>query len=260
MRPLVVLALAVFPALAGSGALAQSRYGPASPIPAPPPVASSATWNGPMLSWHGKTSAPAATAPTPPQAESQPVRDPAFAAPPAPSPTAVYAALPPAPRAPAPATAPRPTPVQAPAPISPPPAAVAAAPAPMPAAAPVAAQRPYPGYGVPQLSHYPGYGPATPSAAPAQPAAAAPAPATQRVALAQQNLAGGPRDGEGVRIYSVGREYGLQPDPIPPPTQDAVQGQDISLKDTPSNSSLTQQDDTDYRGALRDQPGQNAQF
>lgn len=96
--------------------------------------------------------------------------------------------------------------------------------------------RSYPGYGVPQIQSYPGYDSGQ------APAAAAPPPAPQAAA----------QGGQGARLYSVAREFGLTPDPIPPPTQ--LYGEGINLSEVPAGAALAQEDDTDYQ-PRRSAPG-----
>jgi hypothetical protein len=119
---------------------------------------------------------------------------------------------------------------------APPPSVEAFAPVPQTAparasSAPVqqvaAAARAYPGYGVPQIPVYPGY--AT-SAEPAQTVAAVTPPAARQ---------------SGARIYSVGREFGQQPDPIPPPTQAAAGDVPMTLDEVPDTNSPSRQDESD---------------
>ncbi len=252
MRPRLVFVIAIASTGFGLQTHAQSRYGPPSPLPAPAPTQG---WSAGALNWPGKTPAnPAAPdvtgsgrpEPLSPWAQREAQRSPA-------APVAV-ASLPP------PASAPRPiaasptfrpapavhpgsaAPVQSSAPVPAPPAQPPLTPLRTPPPAPTASLAPtsvqpaekpraYPGYKVPQIAHYPGYE----TAAAAPPAAAAPAQTASATAK------------PGPRIYSVGREFGMQPDPIPPPTQPVVQGPGLTLAETPSTPSLAAQDDTDYQ-------------
>ncbi|KRA57310.1 hypothetical protein ASD89_06430 [Caulobacter sp. Root656] len=213
----------------------ESRYGPTTPRQAS--VAAAARYDGPMLSWANKREAP-----TDPIAAAAPAARPAQPAPLAawagysarPEPAAYTPSATPAPTPPAFAppvasrpralptslyTAPRPSPVAtpAPAPSAPlrdragydgPPAPAATQPAP-PRPAPIAATpgpaKDWSGYRSVRMTTA-----ATSGSAPAPaPAPALPPPAPRQIAAANTGVTG-------ARFYSVARESGLTPDPIPP--------------------------------------------
>ncbi|WP_374571614.1 hypothetical protein [Phenylobacterium sp.] len=171
---------------------APDRYGPVrtparAPAQAPMLTASAAdtlTYGSRMLSWASKVEPAPAAAPAP---VSAPLAAPAPQRPAATDPRAyTLGEIEPAPR-PAPAR-------QAPVPAS-----LYDSPAPAPAA-PVQAARPEPASAAPVAAAQ--VQPAQPAAAPVRVAAASPMAG-----------AGG---GVPVRFYSVAREYGLTPDPLPP--------------------------------------------
>lgn len=214
----------------------ESRYGPTTPRQAS--VAAAARYDGPMLSWANKrqaSSAPVAAAPpTPTPAQPAPLAawagysarpEPAAYTPPAPTPPAL-----------APPVAPRPTTLPTSLYGRPRPSAPAATPAPARAAprrdradqdrpstpaaiqpapprpAPVAAATPGPakdwsGYRSVRMTT------AAPASAPI--AASAPAPAAPSPTPPRQ-MAAANTGVTGARFYSVARESGLTPDPIPP--------------------------------------------
>lgn len=217
----------------------ESRYGPTTPRQAS--VAAAARYDGPMLSWANKREAssdPVAAAPPAPRpaqpaplaawagysARPEPAAytpsttpaptPPAFAPPvasrPRALPTSLYAAPRPSPVA---------TPVQAPpAPLRdragydghPAPAAAAqpAPPRPAPIAATPGPAKDWSGYRSVRMTTAASAPAATPVSAPA-PVPALPPPAPRQLAAANTGVIG-------ARFYSVARESGLTPDPIPP--------------------------------------------
>lgn len=213
----------------------ESRYGPTTPRQAS--VAAAARYDGPMLSWANKrqaSSAPVAAAPpTPTPAQPAPLAAwagysarpepaaytppvaPAFAPPVAPRPTALPTSLYAAPRpssaavaTPAPArAAPRRDRADQDRPSTP--AAIQPAP---PRPAPVAAATPGPAK---DWSGYRSVRMATAASAPAATPATAPAPAPPPQPPPRQ-MAAANTGVTGARFYSVARESGLTPDPIPP--------------------------------------------
>jgi hypothetical protein len=251
MRLHFATALALLPLALAAPAQAQSRYGPASPIP---PVAAAPIY-GEALTWSGKVAVqgqqtPQGALPQPlsPWAQRQAAQStagPAVATlPPSPStprpiagsPTLRGSTSPEAAPAPAPAPQGRPPPTQA----APSPQASSLAPAAAPpsqaqspapvqqAAAPAPAARNYPGYGVPQRPNYPGY--------------QAPASAARTAALPPPAPAAAPSS-TGGHAYSVGREYGMQPDLIGPHAPQG--GAELTLTEVPSTPSLAGYDESD---------------
>jgi hypothetical protein len=181
----------------------ESRYGPTTPRQAPAIVAAAPVvrYDGPMLSWANKRQPSADVAASIPVAS----------APAQPAPVAAWAGYnaPPAP--------PRPV---APVAYAPPPPAPAARPKALPASlyapprpAPVAAATPGPakdwsGYRSVRMATAASAPARAPTASPTQAPAAAPPPPRQ-IAAASPGVTG-------ARFYSVARESGLTPDPIPP--------------------------------------------
>jgi len=163
----------------------ESRYGPANPRPAI--AAAAIPYDGPMLSWAGKRQAsapvaaePQAFAPAPPIADRPSYQPARYALPPPPAAT-LRPALPPAPPPRRIATVD----------TDPPPARLA----PAPRAAPL----PDSLYGPSRASVVAA---AVPTAPPPRQVAALNAPSSTGVV--------------GARFYSVGREFGLTPDALPP--------------------------------------------
>jgi hypothetical protein len=182
---LPVLVSVAAPAHAEGGR--ESRYGPASQRQAI--AAAAAPYDGPMLSWAGKRQASLPVAAEPPAFD-----------PPPPAPMAAPPRYQPARFAPAPAAPPprRMAPVNA----EQPPARLAPTPPRSPAAAPL----PDSLYGAAR----------TPAATP--PVPVPPPPPPRQVAA----LNAAPSTGVvGARFYSVGREFGLTPDALPPAGPDS---------------------------------------
>ncbi|SFJ07028.1 hypothetical protein [Caulobacter sp. UNC279MFTsu5.1] len=174
----------------------ESRYGPSTPRQAP--VAAAARYDGPMLSWANKRQpSTEAAAPATSAAPAQPAPLAAWAGYSTPPPPVAYTQAP--------------APVAAAPPAAPPRRTAAALPTSLYAAprpAPVAAATPGPakdwsGYRSPRMAT------AAPAPAPAPPPAAPAPPPPRQVAAANTGVAG-------ARFYSVARESGLTPDPIPP--------------------------------------------
>ena len=244
-------------------ALAQDRYGPsASPIAAssegaPPPAASPSVLRGRMLSWPGKQAQAAYAPPTPARTYAPQDSAPRGYVPSA-YPTAASASpyaqrlypgstaarqpyAPPAPMRQAYADRPAAAYPAQPRAYAPPAYAAAQAPSPggwrpvfadAPARAPV---QQGPAEPAPTLSGAPAgaalptsiYTPAsTPEMTPAQRAAAAPPPL--RTASAAQRYGYDPSQGHQVRLYSVHRQFGLQPDAAPIPPQFFTATADLS--------------------------------
>ncbi|MGR4864603.1 hypothetical protein [Caulobacter sp. LARHSG274] len=162
----------------------ESRYGPASPRQA---IAAAVPYDGPMLSWAGKrqATAPVAAEPrafAPPPIVDRPSYQPARYALPPPPAAALRPALPPAP------------PARRIASVDTDPPPVRSAPAPRAAPLPDSL-----------------YGPAR--APVAAPAAVPTAPPPRQVAALNAPSSTGV---VGARFYSVGREFGLTPDALPP--------------------------------------------
>jgi hypothetical protein len=219
-RSLFATAAAVLLAAACAGVSAAQDQDGAAP--------SRGAYQGPMLSWAGKT----------PQRVDQPV---------APQPPVISDAPPPRYVAPSPPRSPPPRY------IAPPPAAPENASEPEPESAPPPAPR------IARVD--PGPAPRAPvaeAAAPPTPAAATPAPAA----------AATPDPGHtGPRFYSLHREYGLTPDPIPvpaqrstvlvgPPDRGADPGQDAAGADDNPDKPAPHGDDQGADGA-GDPSGQN---
>ena len=215
----------------------ESRYGPTTPRQASAAAVAAATrYDGPMLSWANKRQAPsdpvAPPTPTPaqpaplaawagyserpePAAYTPPVA-PTFAPPVAPRPTALptslYAAPRPSPVAvatPAPA---RPAPLRDRASYDRPSAPAAVQPA-VNRPSPVVAATPGPAK---DWSSYRSVRMATAASAPATTPVSAPAPAPAPPPPAPRQIAAANTGVTGARFYSVARESGLTPDPIPP--------------------------------------------
>lgn len=212
----------------------ESRYGPTTTRQAS--VAAAARYDGPMLSWANKREAPSqpvAAAPPPPAqpaplaawagysarpapAAYTPPVAPTFAPPVAPRPaalpTSLYAAPRPSPVAvatPAPA---RPAPLRDRASYDRPSAPAAAQPA-VNRPSPVVAATPGPAK---DWSGYRSVRMATAASAPAATPVSAPAPTPGPPPPAPRQIAAANTGVTGARFYSVARESGLTPDPIPP--------------------------------------------
>ena len=252
MRLHFATAVALLPLALAAPAQAQSRYGPASPIPplmAAPIYGEALTWSGKVAVQGQQTPQGALPQPLSPWAQRQAAQStagPAVATlPPSPSTPRPIAGSPTMRGTPAPEAAPAPAP-QSPAPVTqaaPSPQASSLAPVRAPAqgqalapvqqaAAPPLAARGYPGYGVAQLPNYPGYQGAAPAPAARTAALAPPAPAPAAV----QSQTGG-------HVYSVGREYGMQPDAIG--TRAPQGGTEMFLTEVPSTPSLAGYDESD---------------
>ena len=186
--PLLLTVLISVAAPAYAEGARESRYGPTTPRQAT--AAAAARYDGPMLGWNNKRQASTGAATTTTSAPTRPAplaNWAGYRATPAP---AAYAPPPPASAAPAPPTslyaAPRPAPV----------AGAPAAPAPA---------KDWSSYRSARVSGVAPAAMATPPTPPAPP---------RQVAAANT---GGTR----ARYYSVDREYGLTPDPAPPPGPDS---------------------------------------
>ncbi|TCS13630.1 hypothetical protein [Caulobacter sp. BK020] len=213
----------------------ESRYGPTTPRQTSAAATAVATrYDGPMLSWANKREAPSdpVTAATPTSTPAQPAPlaawagysarpEPVAYAPPvaptfAPRPTALPTSLYAAPR-------PSPVAVATPAPARPAPLRDRASydRPPAPAAVQPAASRPSPVVGATpgparDWSSYRSVRMATAASAPAAAPVSAPAPAPAPPPPAPRQIAAANTGVTGARFYSVARESGLTPDPIPP--------------------------------------------
>jgi len=208
---MLVVALPVL-GLAGASAAQGDRYGPQNATPtstdvrsadAAVPADSAATptaYQGPFLSWSGKSASTPNAAPTPPPAAPPVTAQRNVTYVPAPAPMSprhrqdVMLVAPPAEQAPPPQPISAAPPPPAPAVVQAPPPAVAIA-APQPAVAP------------PQ--------PAAP--APAVAAASPPNAPAQTLAQSDSAAPASPSAPVGVRYYSVLRDYGVTPDPVTVP-------------------------------------------
>jgi hypothetical protein len=198
--PLLLTVLISVAAPAYAEGARESRYGPTTQRQATAAAAAAARYDGPLLSWSNKRPAPSVT--TPPTA-SAPTR----AAPPV-NWTGAPATLAPAAYAPPPAQAALPPPTS----LYAAPRAASAAGAPatrVPAPAPTTSPPSVKDWSSYRSSRMTGVAPAAATIVP-------PPPPAQALQVAAANT-GGTR----ARYYSVDREYGLTPDPAPPPGPDS---------------------------------------